>query len=399
MKTFEISKRASKNGRRKFKAILHEIYPDESVDEAKGVGTIYNRNGITWQKAYCEAALPTIQDMSIRVEFLNDERTEICGHGDTGATQDGLPIFENAETIGHFTKGYISEIEDVDGEKKTVCIGEGYLDEMCYQNYVSKLIEDIENNNPPSGSVEIYRTDNNDAIVYRFGYKEQGRIPSEFIYSGYALLGIPPADETAKILELNEKNKEDLNEMTDVEIKALVSQTVEELSARTSEINKCKEECDAKIAEANAAVEKITAEKNEIEANAQQIQAALDQVEAERTELSKKFDELWEEHKALEKALGEAKARERIGEMNAAIAEFSDEEKAYAQAEIDAFNTDPTTTEINSIVNKIWEGIGKAARANEKVVAEQNAADDATVEDIFSEVETTDASAEDENIF
>lgn len=380
---------------RKFKAILHEIYPDESVDQVNEVGTVFNANGITWIREFCENALPSLKDKSIRVEFLDDERTIICGHGDTGSKPDGMPIFEDAEVIGHFIDGYIDEIKDTDGNMKTVCIGEGYLDEMCYSNYISKLSEDIENGNAPYGSVEIYRTDENETIKYKYGYKEHGRIPMEFIYSGYALLGVKPADNTAKIIELN---KEETNKMTDLEIKALISQVVGELSAHTSEINKCKEECATKLAEANAALETAIAEKNELEASSQKIQKALDDLQVEWDELNKKWDALWEEKIALEKALGEAKARERVGEMNAAIANFTDEEKAYAQAEIDAFNADPVASEINSIVNKIWEGIGRAAKANDQTVAEQNAAN-MTVEDIFSEVESTDASNEDVNIF
>ena len=184
--------------------------------------------------------------------------------------------------------------------------------------------------------------------------------------------------------------------MNELEIKALVSQVVDEMSNHTSEINKCKEECAAKIAEVNQALEQAISEKDEIEASSQKIKAALEKLQGEWDELSKRWDELWNEKKALEKALAEAQAKERLNEMNSAIAEFTDEEKAYAQAEIDAFNADPITSEVNSVVNKIWEGIGKAAK--EKTVAEQNSAND-TVEDIFSEVGSASISKEDINIF
>ena len=187
--------------------------------------------------------------------------------------------------------------------------------------------------------------------------------------------------------------------MSETEIKALVSQTVEEMVSHTSEINKCKEECEAKVAEANSALENAINEKNEIEANAQKIQEALDNLQAEWDALNKKWDELYEEKRALEQALAEAQAKERINEMNAAISSFTDDEKAYAQTEIDAFNADPTAVEINSIVNKIWEGIGKNAKAKEKAAAEQNAANQQNVEDIFSEVVPATTSDEDVNIF
>ena len=394
MKMFEISSKQNKNGRRKFKAILYKIFPDSCVDEANQVGTNYNKNGITWIREYCEKALPSISGMSLRCEFVDEERTQLCGHGDTDII-DGEPIFEDAVVIGIFTKGYIEDIETDEGII-TACIGEGEIDAQCYHNFVTKLEEDIANNIYPNGSVEIMHTENNEGIVYKYGYKDQGRIPTEFIHSGYALLGVAPADDNAKLIELNKKHKEDLNKMNELEIKALVSQVVDEMSNHTSEINKCKEECAAKIAEANQALEQAISEKNEIEASSQEIQAALEKLQAELQDLNKKYEELWEERKTLEKALAEAQAKERLNEMNSAIAEFTDEEKAYAQAEIDAFNADPITSEVNSVVNKIWEGIGKAAK--EKTVAEQNSAND-TVEDIFSEVGSASISKEDINIF
>lgn len=394
MKMFEISSKQNKNGRRKFKAILYKIFPDSCVDEANQVGTNYNKNGITWIREYCEKALPSISGMSLRCEFVDEERTQLCGHGDTDII-DGEQMFEDAVVIGTFTKGYIEDIETDEGII-TACIGEGEIDAQCYHNFVTKLDEDIANNIYPNGSVEIMHTENNKGIVYKYGYKKQGRIPTEFIHSGYALLGVAPADDNAKLIELNKKHKEDLNKMNELEIKALVSQVVDEMSNHTSEINKCKEECAAKIAEVNQALEQAISEKNEIEASSQEIQAALEKLQAELQDLNKKYEELWEERKTLEKALAEAQAKERLNEMNSAIAEFTDEEKAYAQAEIDAFNADPITSEVNSVVNKIWEGIGKAAK--EKTVTEQNSAND-TVEDIFSEVGSASTSKEDLNIF
>ena len=88
--------------------------------------------------------------------------------------------------------------------------------------------------------------------------------------------------------------------------------------------------------------------------------------------------------------------------MNAAIAEYSEAERAYAQAEIDAFTADPVASEINTVVDKILIGIGKAARekatTEAAILAEQNAAKE-TAEDIFSGVETPASKDEDTNIF
>lgn len=396
MKTFEISQKKNRKGRRQFKVILHEIYPDSCIDEENKVGTKFNANGITWIKEYCENALESIKGMSLRCEFLDDERTELCGHGMTDI-QDDIPIFENAVVIGTFDDGYIEEIETEEGETIIACIGVGTIDASCYHNFCQKLDENIANGIYPNGSVEIMRKDDNEGIVYKYGYVEEGRIPQIFDYSGYALLGITPADEQAKLVELNE-HKEDTNTMNETEIKALIEQTVSAYTNQTAEINQCKADCDKEISELNKTVENLTAEKNEAIANSEKIQKALDDLQVEWDELNKKWDALWEEKQALEKALGEARAKERIGELNAAIADYTDEERAFAQAEIDAFNADPIANEVNSVVDKILIGIGK--KTKETAVVETNAAKKDDIVDIFSAVETKPAAnAEDENIF
>lgn len=401
MKTFELSSSESSNGRRKFKAILYEIYPDSCIDEAQQAGTIYNENGITWIREYCENALPSIYGMSLKCEFLDENRTELCGHGDTGQSpEDGLPVYENAVVIGVFDNGYIQDVEMPDGTIKTFCIGEGTIDGLCYHNFCSKLEKDIKDGNAPFGSVEIMKTGDNPGIVYKYGYKDKGRIPMIFEHSGYALIGVKPADKYAKILELN--NKEDLIDMTEAEIKDLVSQVVNEMSSHTSEINKCKEECDKKVAEANEAVQTVTAEKEELIAETEKIKAALEQAQLDLEKKYQEEEQLYKEIKELREELAKAQARERISEMNKAIETFSEEEKAYAKEEIDAFNVDPVSSEINSIVTKIWEGIGKKAKeeenANNAKTAELNSAN-ANIDDIFADVVSESTTNEDTNIF
>lgn len=399
MKTFEISSKKDKNGRRHFKTLLYTIFPDNSVDEVNQVGTMFNKNGITFLKEYCEKALPSIEGMSLRCEFTDEERTELLGHGDTGVA-DGEPIYEDAVVIGTFTKGYIEDVETEDGVI-TACFGEGEMDSQCYHNFVTKLESDMANGIYPSGSIEIMRTVENSGIVYKYGYKDFGRIPTEFIHSGFALLGVEPADDNAKLIELNEKHKEDIEKMTDLEIKALVEQTVTAMTNCEAEINACKTNSQKKIDELNETLEEVTVAKDEAIANSEKIQAALDECKKELEETYKKLEGLYEEMDELKDELGKAKAKERVNEMNSAIADFSDEEKAYAQSEIDAFTADPIACEINSIVSKIWEGIGKAAKADEKTIAEQNSAKvEIDIEDIFSEVvESAATSTEDVNIF
>lgn len=390
MKIIELSSKQSKNGRRKFKAILHRIFPDDCIVD--GVGTQYNENGITWIREYCENALPTIDGMSLRVEFLDEERTEICGHGETEIV-DGLQLFENATVIGTFKKGYIDELE-INGEKQLVCIAEGEIDEACYKSFVEKLDEDLADGNAPYGSVEIYKTSDNDGIIYKYGYHDYGRVPEKFIYSGFALLGVKPADNSAKLLELNSKNKEEQNNMDEKMLQGFVS----DIKQVISETNSKNEELSKTIAELNEAIADKDKTIAELNASSEELKAALEKAEKDYQEVWKKEDELYNEIKELKAQLAEAQAKERVGEMNSAIADFSDEEKAYAQAEIEAFTADPINCEINSVVNKIWEGIGKKAKEDAKIVAEQNASNN-EVDDIFAEVSEINSADEDDSIF
>lgn len=396
MPIFELSSKKHKNGRRPFKASLYELQPPECVVD--DVGTKYNKNGITFLEEYASQTLESIKDMSVRVEFIDDERTMILAHGDTGVSNDGLPLFNNATTIGHFTKGYIADIT-LNGETKRCVCGDGYLDEMAYQPFIQSLETQLSNGNSVDGSIEIYRTDNNDAIVYKKGWLEKGRIPTEYIHSGWDMV-INPADTSSTLLELNNSktNKEDKT-LDEKELKELIQSTIsetnsknEELLAKITELNSTINEKDSVIAEKE---EKIV----ELNATVEQVQKALD-------DLKKEHETYWAERDALEKELGTLKAKARIGELNAAIEGFSDEERKYAESEINSFNEKPLEGNIDAIVDKIYAGIGQASKKAdaEAKVAEQNSAKknkDNEVIDIFSEMcsETQDANEEDVNIF
>lgn len=396
MPIFELSSKKHKNGRRPFKASLYELQPPECVVD--DVGTKYNKNGITFLEEYASQTLESIKDMSVRVEFIDDERTMILAHGDTGVSDDGLPLFNNATTIGHFTKGYIADIT-LNGETKRCVCGDGYLDEMAYQPFIQSLETQLNNGNSVDGSIEIYRTDNNDAIVYKKGWLEKGRIPTEYIHSGWDMV-INPADTSSTLLELNnsETNKEDKT-LDEKELKELIQSTIsetnsknEELLAKITELNSTISEKDSVIAEKE---EKIV----ELNATVEQVQKALD-------DLKKEHETYWAERDALEKELGTLKAKARIGELNAAIEGFSDEEKKYAESEINSFNEKPLEGNIDAIVDKIYAGIGQASKKAdaEAKVAEQNSAKenkDNEVIDIFSEMcsEAQDTDDEDVNIF
>ena len=391
MAILELSSKKYKNGRRPFTAVLYELQPPECVVD--DVGTKYNKNGITFLEEYAVNALDSIKDMSVRVAFIDEDRTMISDHGDTGI-EDGLPLFNDATTIGHFTEGYISDVEFGEETRRCVC-GKGFLDEMAYRPFIATLEENLENGYSVDGSVEIYRTSDNDAIVYKKGWIEKGRIPTEYIHSGWDMV-MTPADPSSILLELNNlKNIKEEHQMEfDMnEIKSTIQTTMSEICSKNDEY-------ESKIAELNSVIadkDAIIAERDNtiVETNAtiEQIQKALDDMEQERRTY-------WEEREILEKELAELKVKARLGELNSAIENFSDEEKKYAEVEINSFNEDPLKGDINAIVNRIYAGIGEASKKAEAVkVAEINSMNNKVdIEDIFSEMTPVGEKIDDEDV-
>ena len=283
--------------------------------------------------------------MSLCVEFLTEERRLPYGHGLT-EIKDNMPLLEDATVVGHCTKAYIDDVE-VDGVSKRVLVAEGYIDEMRYPKFVAWLKERLETGTV-KGSVEIVgRPENENRIIYDGGWKEKGRVPQIYDYSGYAILGIKPADDTAVIMELNNKvNNKEEPVMDEKQIGQFVEQLKTSVTQTITELNNKNEEYEGQIATLQAqlsAKDTEIAELNEKLESAQADAAAKDQTIADQTT---ELNELKETNAALAK-------EKKLAELNAALTEFSPEEQALAQAEIDAFKADPDTVEINSITSKI----------------------------------------------
>lgn len=388
MPTFELSSEKYKNGRRPFTAILYELQPPECVVD--DVGTKFNKNGITFLEEYCAPKLDSIKDMSVTVSFIDEERTQICDHGDTGTAEDGMPVFDDATVVGHFTEGYITDVE-INGENKRVVAGKGYIDEMRYHGFVQWLESALANGSSVEGSVEIYKSKGNPTIIYKKGYLPKGRIPTEFIHSGWAMV-LCPSDITSSLIELNSQNKTDKEDKTEMdlnmdEIKGVIKQTISEtasqteaLTAQISELNTQLADKDNTIVELNASVE--------------QIQKALD-------DLKKEQDAYWAEREVLERELGELKAAQRLAELNSAIAGYTDDEVKYAESEINSFKENPLEGNIDTITSKICVGIVSKQKADEAKASELNSIQDNDTVDIFSDMGTGDTAdgAEDVNIF
>ena len=382
-KCFELSSKKYKNGRRKFTAVLYKLQPPESVID--GVGTQYNKNGLTFLEEYSSAQLDSIKDMSVTVSFLDEERTQILDHGFTEMnTEDGLPTFDNATTVGHFTKGYIDDVE-INGEMVRCVIGDGFLDEMRYHAFIEKLDEDLANGNSIEGSIEIYRDENHETIVYANGYREKGRIPQYFIHSGWAMV-MNPADTNSQLLELNEnKNKEEKNKMDENKI-------IEVIQKAITETNSVKADSEAKIAELNSQIE---AKDTEIK----ELNEAKEVAETNASEKDSKIAELEAENAKLKEELAACKKKELCSAFDEKLAVYTDEQKACVESEINSYKENPMEGDADAIISKICVNI-VAKQMEDAKVAEQNSAKEDDKVDIFSEVNSAEEEEnEDVNIF
>lgn len=382
-KCFELSSKKYKNGRRKFTAVLYKLQPPESVID--GVGTQYNKNGLTFLEEYSSAQLDSIKDMSVTVSFLDEERTQILDHGFTEMnTTDGLPTFDNATTVGHFTKGYIDDVE-INGEMVRCVLGDGFLDEMRYHAFIEKLDEDLANGNSIEGSIEIYRDEDHETIVYANGYREKGRIPQYFIHSGWSMV-MNPADTNSQLLELNEnQNKEDKNEMDENKI-------IEVIQKAITETNSVKADSEAKIAELNTQIEAKDAEIKELN-------EAKSVAEATATEKDGKIAELQAENEKLKEEVVDFKKKELNSAFDEKLSVYTDEQKACVESEINSYKENPMNGDADAIISKICVNI-VAKQMEDAKVAEQNSTKEDDKVDIFSEVNSAEEEEdEDVNIF
>lgn len=379
----EISSRTTKGGRVAIKIALLKIHEDAAET---------NLNGIHWEETYVKKSMDSAKMMPICAEFCDNEKSTPMGHGLTGVVVNpsGIrePIFENSETVGVIESVSIETISINKADTKVLC-GNGYLYNQRYPNFVKWV-----RNNFALGkvdtSIEIMGLETNDnKIMYlEENPTDKFRTPTEFVFSGTAILSVQPSDSNAIVLEVAQKiNKEETIKMDEKELKTLIQSTISESNSKNDELVK-------QISELNSEIEKKDNTISELNATVEQVQKALD-------DLKKEQETYWAEREALEHELGVLKAQERIGKLTTAISGFSDEEKKYAESEINSFQENPLEGDVDAIVAKIYEGIGQASKkaADDARVAEQNAAKENKELDIFSEVNSTEVETEDTNIF
>lgn len=360
----EMGSRKTKGGRRYIKMALLTIHKNEEDT---------NLNGLHWKEEHVLKNIETAQNMPICCEFTDETKTVPLGHGYTDQIVDEndnlIPVFENSEVVGTIETAQI-EMLTIDGEEQKVLVGEGYLYNQRYPHFVKWLKDNMAENTIKS-SIEIVGTEENDNhIVYEGEATSEYRIPQEFSFSGTAILSVKEADKNAIVLEaasLNtNNNKESEDETMDEKTINLICDSVKNA---VSETNSKNAEYETTISELNASVAEKDNQIVELNASVEELKKAISDMEVER-------DSWWAERDSLQKQLGEALAAQRLGELNAAIEGFTDEQKDFAKEEIEKFNADPVNVEINTVLDAIYRGIGKQSmEKKDEPVVEVNSAD------------------------
>ena len=376
-KILEINKRISKGGRKNIRMVLLTIHEEGEM----------NRNGITWVEQYVLDNLESIKGIPICATFLDEDKEDLYDHGytETVESEDGKsePLFLNSESVGVIEDAKIEVIE-IDGETKKVLVGYGYIFCQRYPNLCEKL-----ESSKVKSSIEIMGTDENDRkIIYDGGYKEKGRKPMVFDFTGTCLLGVLEADENCYVLEVAEnKNKEEKLNMDENKI-------IEVIQKAITETNAVKADTETKIAELNSQIEAKDAEIKE--AN-----EAKEVAENNASEKDSKIAELEAENAKLKEELAACKKREACEAFDAMLVNYTDDEKKFVESEINAYKENPLDGNADEIISKICRNIvenQKKAEADAKI-AEQNEAKENETIDIFSEVNSDEEKDEDTNIF
>ncbi|MEK4432995.1 hypothetical protein MHB54_27970 [Paenibacillus sp. FSL M7-0802] len=282
----ELNQKNEVTGRTFIRWVVHEIHENNQF---------FNDNGISWIEQYVLNNIDSAKGMPICVQFLDWDKSEPFGHGMTSIENDE-PKFQDSAVVGTTENAYIDTVE-VNGRTIRALVAEGYIYEQRYPNFVTWLKSKMYDNDFPKTSVEICTKKNsgNSKIIYESGWKEKGRVPMIYDYTGDAILGIKPSDESAVLLELNHLNNKNNKEEEKMN---------EDLQKQITELNQ-------KLEEANATIQSLNKYKKESE------------------------------------------AKLLIAELNSKLANYSNEEREIVKEKIATFNTEPSTEGIQNIVSEI----------------------------------------------
>lgn len=308
------------DGRREITVMLHEIYADESR---------WNRNGITWLEEYVKENAETIRGMPFCVRYWDEEHGIPYDHGFEGRVEDGMPIYEESTVVGVAEDYEIRDIT-IDGISHRVLCAKGVLYQQRCPNFVSWLEKQLRDGIRVYSSIEIVAPRGSKQIEYRDGWKEEGRIPTRYVYSGHSFLTVLPADDQSVVLELNQKTKTEVEKMDEtkvMEIAEEVEKRVKVLIEKNEDYMDMLEDKDEEIAKLKERIAQLEEELRGKEETMSSYEQDACKKDAEIEELKKKVCDY--------------ERCDAIRELNEALSSFTEEQKAAAKDEIAAFSEDP----------------------------------------------------------
>jgi hypothetical protein len=366
----EVNQHKKVSGRTYVRWVIHEIHPSDEI---------FNKNGISWIENHVQANIESAKGMPIAVEFLDSwEKDEPWGHG-MSDIKDNKPLFEDSVVVGVAEDAYIDTIE-VNGEQKRVLVGSGYIYNQRYPKLVQWLKSKMFDGDLPETSVEISAKEGNDYIIYQDGWKDQGRIPMEYDYSGDAILGIDPADDSAVFLELNNKfDKEDKNMAKENE--QVILELNNKIDSKNTEINSLKDEVKVKTDEVIELNSKLDTKSTELNSTVEE----LKEVNTKLEEKTKEFDTLTSEVNELREHKKEVENEKLKSEMNSKLTQYTDEEKESAKEKVEKFNAEPSKSLMDEIVSEINSSIAQKIVEHRKNKQKQEINSN-NADDIYSDV-------------
>lgn len=377
-KILEMSADVVHGGRKGIRMVLLTVHKDGEM----------NKNGITWTEENILNNLDSIKNIPICATFMDEEKTLLFDHGYTETVElgDGKsePLFNNSEVVGTIEKAQIEDL-DIDGTRRRVLVGYGFLYCQRYHALCEKLAREIVTSSVKSSIEIVGKKENDSRIVYDGGYKDKGRKPASYDFSATCLLGVEEADDSCYVLQIAQKQNKEENTMDEKTIRDVVVSTITETNSKNEELTN-------KIQELNDAIKERDDKIAELTKNANDKKDADKEKDDKIQELNNKLAEA-------ESKLNECKKAEQNSRLDKALESFSEEEQKFAESEINSFKEDPLNGDVDAIIEKIYSKIGQASKEANKRDSEQNSANNKDEFDIFSEVNSAEDVDDDTNIF
>lgn len=309
--------------RMSFEYVAHVIHEDK-MDS--------NKNGVNWQEEYVLKNIDSAVNMPIKYE--PDYDGVPIGHGYFTEDIDGNLVSYWSEIAGMVTAVRIDYIPDT-GKRGLIC--SAYIDTIMHSDLAKWIKGRFLDGKPIDTSVEICGkkdSDNNQLPIVYEGVNKTPKVPVDFDYIGSSILGVEPADDYARFIDINSKgelvtiNKKE--EEKRLKLEEQVEKLTEDLRLQSIELDESKN--------ANSL----------LNANIEELNVNITELNSSATKSAEELETL--------RTFKEEKEKEII--VNTFKNSLNDYDKSVVEvfkAEIEAFEADPLNYDLSSLKMSILE--------------------------------------------